>query len=89
MTMLNWSAVRRDGGGVILTIPELDKTLEVPHVSLQEMAQGLEKYEAGAPIQVAFPRLTDDEREFLMTGITPDEWAAIFAEPEEDDDEPA
>lgn len=35
-------------------------------------------------IQTFFPYLTDDEREFLISGITPDEWAATF--PEEDDE---
>ena len=36
-------------------------------------------------IQHAFPHLTDDEREFIKTGITPEEWDATF--PPEDDDE--
>ena len=31
-------------------------------------------YQNGAHIQNAMPHLTDDEREFIMTGITPDEW---------------
>jgi hypothetical protein len=33
-------------------------------------------------IQDAFPTLTDEEREFIMTGITPEEWAAEFGEEE-------
>jgi len=28
----------------------------------------------GMLIQDAMPHLTDDEREFIMTGITPEEW---------------
>jgi len=28
----------------------------------------------GKPIQDVFPDLSADDREFLMTGITPDEW---------------
>mgnify|MGYP003653009749 FL=1 len=35
--------------------------------------QILEWYE-GALIQDAMPHLTPDEREFIKTGITPDEW---------------
>ena len=32
-------------------------------------------YESGKfNIQDVFPNLTADEREFIMTGITPDEW---------------
>ncbi len=36
------------------------------------------KYEAGELIQKAFPNLTPAEREFIMTGITEDEWKDIF-----------
>jgi len=36
------------------------------------------KYEAGELIQNAFPNLTPAEREFIMTGITEDEWKDIF-----------
>lgn len=38
------------------------------------------------PIQRAFPTLTVDEREMLMTGIHPDCWDAIFGEEPADDD---
>jgi hypothetical protein len=31
-------------------------------------------------VQDIFPHLSADEREFLMTGITPAEWAATFPE---------
>lgn len=85
MTMLNWTATIRRGGGVTITLPELGKTLDIPHCSIQEMSQGLDRYKAGALIQVAFPTLTDDEREFLMTGIGPGEWDAIFSESDEED----
>ena len=33
----------------------------------------------GALIQDAMPHLDPDQREFLMTGITPDEWDEAFA----------
>ena len=32
----------------------------------------------GVNIQDAFPYLTADEREFIKTGITPEDWAAEF-----------
>ena len=38
----------------------------------------------GINIQDAMPQLTPDEREFIMTGITPEEWQEYVAEPEED-----
>lgn len=36
------------------------------------------KWQNGKLIQDAFPYLTPDEREFLKTGITPEEWDATF-----------
>jgi len=35
-------------------------------------------WQNGMLIQNALPYLTPDEREFLMTGITKEEWAAMF-----------
>jgi hypothetical protein len=35
-------------------------------------------------IQDVFPNMTADDREFLMTGITPAEWAAMFPKDGED-----
>lgn len=37
----------------------------------------------GALIQEVFPNLTPDEREFLMTGYTKEDWDAIFKGSEE------
>jgi hypothetical protein len=36
------------------------------------------------PIQRVVPNLSDEDREFLMTGITPEEWAQAFPPEEED-----
>ena len=38
-------------------------------------------------IQDAMPQLTPDQREFLMTGYTAEDWAILFP-PEEDEDGP-
>lgn len=40
-------------------------------------------YKRGALIQEAFPNLSAEDREFLMTGVTPEEWNEHFR----DDDE--
>ena len=32
------------------------------------------------PIQQVFPHLKAEDTEFLMTGITPDEWATLMGE---------
>ena len=44
-----------------------------------------EDWIAGKYIQDAMPYLTDDQRGFMITGFTPDEWNEIFSE--DDDDE--
>jgi hypothetical protein len=35
-------------------------------------------YENGALSQDAFPRLSADEREFIKTGVTGEEWDSMF-----------
>jgi len=37
-------------------------------------------WEQGTLVQVAMPHLSPDEREFVMTGITPEEWTETFGE---------
>ena len=37
-------------------------------------------WEQGTLVQDAMPHLSPDEREFVMTGITPEEWAETFGE---------
>lgn len=37
-------------------------------------------WEQGTLVQDAMPHLTPDEREFVMSGITPTEWAETFGE---------
>jgi hypothetical protein len=41
-------------------------------------AQQLVEWEKGALIQDAMSNLTDDEREFILSGITPDQWDQVF-----------
>lgn len=43
----------------------------------------LDRWKGGVNIQSAMRNLTADQREFIKTGITPEEWAAAF--PPEDD----
>ena len=52
-------------------------TMEIP-LTEQEYAKCMDKRNAGALIQVAFPTLNDQQREFIKTGITPEIWAAVM-----------
>ncbi|AMQ66098.1 hypothetical protein AAY80_048 [Stenotrophomonas phage vB_SmaS-DLP_6] len=39
----------------------------------------LAKWHEGTAIQHAMPNVSADDREFIMTGITPEEWDEAFA----------
>ncbi len=49
--------------------------LDIP-VTLAQLTM----WKGGELIQRAMPNLSADEREFLMTGITPEEWEKTFGE---------
>ena len=44
--------------------------------------QELDRWQGGELIQDVFPNLSDDQREFLKTGITAEEWEEAFGEEE-------
>lgn len=43
----------------------------------------LDYYAAGAKVQEAFPNLSADDREFIVSGVTSEEWDALFAQDRE------
>jgi hypothetical protein len=47
-------------------------------ITVKVPAQGLFAYRQGAYIQDAFPTLSKDDREFLMSGISPEGWKQTF-----------
>lgn len=56
-------------------------SMEIP-LSQEEFETSYNSWRSGTLIQEAFPTLTVEQREFLMTGITPDEWSRAFGEEE-------
>lgn len=52
-------------------------TMEIPVTQEQ-----LNAFSQGMLIQRAMPNLSEDEREFIMTGITAEEWGELFSEEE-------
>ena len=48
-------------------------------------AEDYARWQLGENIQVAMPYLNAADREFILTGVTQDEWDAAFAEMDEDD----
>lgn len=59
----------------ISTLTGMKHTLEVPCTP-----EELEAYTAGVPIQFAMPTVSLEWREFIISGITPDEWDKFIAE---------
>lgn len=52
-------------------------------ISLKASEDQWAAYDKGDLIQRALPHLSDSEREFIMTGITNDEWDGAFGEDED------
>jgi hypothetical protein len=56
----------------------ITRSIDLPVTEAQ-----VEEYNRGAYIQNAFPNLTAGEREFIKSGVTDEEWEAVFGGPEE------
>jgi len=51
-------------------------------LDLNVTAEQVAAWQGGVLIQDAMPQLSNDEREFLKTGVTPQEWNEMFGEEE-------
>ena len=65
----------------MLSGQETTLDLDVTEEQLARYAEGT------ALVQHVFPHLSRDHREFIMTGVTPEEWNKAFPPEDEDDDE--
>jgi len=59
-------------------ITHITHTREIPVTPEQ-----LRSWEEGVAIQRAMPNLSGEDREFIMSGITPEEWTEHFGDEEE------
>lgn len=57
--------------------------------SVTVLGRELYNYHQGALIQDAFPNLSIDDREFLMSGMSPEAWAGMPKEEDYEDEEEA
>jgi len=48
------------------------------NISPEQFMECYIRWQNGELIQNAFPMLSADEREFILTGITPDQWNSMF-----------
>lgn len=53
--------------------------MEIDEWTQEQFDARLKLWQDGMLIQEAFPELNEDQREFIMTGITPDEWAEMVS----------
>ena len=49
-------------------------------MDLDVTTEQIVSWEKGEMIQNVFPNLTPEEREFIKTGITPDDWITMFGD---------
>jgi hypothetical protein len=56
------------------------RTLDLPITQEQ-----FDDWQSGKHIQWAMPHLTPGQREFLITGITDEEWDELFKDEDDDD----
>ena len=52
-------------------------------IDLPITLEQLLRFESGEFAQIAFPQLNSTQREFLITGTTPEEWDEIFGSEED------
>ena len=57
-------------------------SMDIPKLTPELFAKGELARSEGALIQNVYPFLTPDEREFLITGITPEIWDEVFGKGE-------
>ena len=76
-------AIIQTPNGVMIRV--FNKTMFFDGITMKDMLVGNNKYDQGALIQDAFDFLSPDQREFLMTGMTPEDWEAMCKFAEEED----
>lgn len=57
-------------------------------IEIEVTSEQINKWRDGENIQDVMPNLTHDEREFIMTGYTKEDWIEMFSRIEDYPDEP-
>ena len=66
-----------------VTIEVVDVANESHYMDVKQL--DLDAYEDGALIQDAFPYLTNEQRELIISGMSEDMWADMFPSDEEEE----
>ena len=62
-------------------------TGEIRKRDLPITQEQLDAWKSGVLIQDAFPQLSASDREFILTGMTDEEWDELFGDESEDEDD--
>jgi hypothetical protein len=73
-----------DNGDGTVTVSGTCVFSKKPH-SLTVSKKGFEAYKAGEYIQRALPEVPNEEREFLISGASPEGWKLVFGDGGEDE----
>ena len=65
-------------GGIVIITKHSPFTGKIHSMDIPVTQEQINKWQNGELIQKAMPNLTPDQREFIMTGITPTEWDSVF-----------
>ena len=57
-------------------------------VEIEVTSEQIARWQDGENIQEVMPTLTHEEREFIMTGFTKEDWIYLFSSTEDDSDDP-
>jgi len=93
--MDGYSVVKDAGGNIYVTRSNMHGKLVMHQLACKEYSvEAISKWleyrlhrVRNSMVQDAFPNMNADDREFLMTGITPGEWLAMFPNERNGEDE--
>jgi hypothetical protein len=57
-------------------------------IEIEVTTEQIARWQDGENIQDVMPTLTHEEREFIMTGFTKEDWIYLFSSTEDDCDDP-
>jgi hypothetical protein len=61
-----------------LSVIDNKENCRVFSIPLGELSQRIQRWTEGMPVQYALPMLSASEREFIVTGITEEQWNMLF-----------
>ena len=67
-----------ESNGTVTIHHDRGTTMNFGRINISEFMKKYNQWLDGESIQYAFPEYTPEQREFIMTGITPEMWNSMF-----------